>query len=145
MIGALFAPLSQCSRGGKENAALPPPKAGMQKIFPRNDAQTDYDYGAKHLDDLALRGDVTLVAFAWPLIFAFLGLRWRRQRYGWLLCIAEILLGAGTVWFIYALSDFGDRLWGAWLVIALTSAYTLAAVVDLCASWRGRSRRSGGP
>ena len=63
MIAALFVPLSQCSRGGKTNAPPPPAKTGLQKIFPRSDAQTDYDYGATRIAP-SLNGSLTLVAFA---------------------------------------------------------------------------------
>jgi hypothetical protein len=144
MIAALFVPLSQCSHDRKENTAPSPPKTGVQKVFPRNDARTDYDYGAKHFDKRVLHGDLTLVAFGWPLGFALLGWRWRSKRFGWLLCGAEILLGAGTIWFIYTMSAFfGDRLWGAWFVMLLTSAYAAAAAVDLFGSLRGsRSARA---
>ena len=136
MIAALFVPLSQCSHGGKENAAPPPAKTGLQKIFPRSDAQTDYDYGAMRLEP-SLNGVVTLVAFTWPLVLALLGRRAHGKRRAWPLHVLELLLCAGTIWFIYALTEGSTRLWGAWFVFALTTAYLIAAVVDLCASLRG--------
>ena len=140
MIVALFVPLSQCSHGGKENALPPPPKTGLQKIFPRSDEQTDYDYGATRLAP-SLNGVVTLVAFTWPLVLALLGRRARGKHRAWLLSGLEILLCAGTIWFIYALTEGSTRLWGAWFVFALTSAYGIAAVVDLGGSLR-RSQAS---
>ena len=91
MLAALFTPLSQCSRGGKENALPPPPKAGWQKIFPRSDEHTDYDYGATHIDP-SLAGVLTLVAFAWPLGLALVGWRVRGKRRAWLFYILELLL-----------------------------------------------------
>jgi len=144
MIAALFAPLSQCSHGGKENAAPPPAKTGLQKIFPRSDAQTDYDYGATRIAP-SLNGGLTLVAFTWPLVLALLERRGQGRRRVWLLYGLEILLCAGTIWFIYALTEPSTRLWGAWFVFALTSAYAIAALADLGTSLRGDARRPGGP
>lgn len=143
MIAALFVPLSQCSRGGKENALPPPAKTGLQKIFPRSDAQTDYDYGATRLAP-SLNGAVTLVAFTWPLGLALLELRTRGKRRDWLLYVLELLLCGGTVWFIYALTEAGPRLWGAWFVFALTTGYALAALFDLFASLSRSSARLNG-
>jgi len=68
MIAALFVPLSECSHGKKPDAP-PPPKPLAQKIFPRSDAHTDYDYGALRLAP-SLNGAITAIAFAWPLTFA---------------------------------------------------------------------------
>ena len=130
MIAALFAPLSQCSHGGKSNALPPPAKTGWQKIFPRSDEQTDYDYGATRLAP-SLNGGVTMVAFGWPLVLALLGRRAQGRRRAWLLYGLELLLCAGTLWWVYAVTEAGTRLWGAYFVFALASAYALAALVDL--------------
>lgn len=130
MIVALFAPLSQCSRGGKANAAPPPAKTGWQKIFPRSDAQTEYDYGATRLAP-SVNGALTLVAFGWPLILALCGRRAQGKRRAWLFYGLELLLCAGTIWWIYAVTEGATRLWGAYLVFALTSAYAIATLVDL--------------
>lgn len=137
MIAALFVPLSQCSHGRKENAAPPPARTGWQKIFPRDDAQNDYDYGVKRLA-LSLNGVLSLVAFTWPLVLALVERRRREKRSAWILYAVEFLLGAGTIWFIYALTEGGRRLWGAWFVFALTSAYAVAALVDFFRSLRRR-------
>ncbi len=144
MIAALFVPLSKCSHGGKENAAPPPAKAGLQKIFPRDDARTDYDYGVKRLAP-SIYGALTLVAFGWPLTVALLGRRARGKRFAWLLYVLELLLCAGTIWWIHPLSDSARFLWGTYFVWVLMSAYAIAALLDLGTNLRGGARRSGSP
>jgi hypothetical protein len=144
MIAALFAPLSQCSRGGKSNALPPPAKTGWQKIFPRSDEQTDYDYGATRLAP-SLNGVLTLIAFGWPLVLAPLGRRAHGKRRAWLLNGLELLLCAGTMWWIYAVTEASTRLWGAYFVFALTSAYALATLVDLFGNMRGGAAGPGSP
>ena len=81
LLAALFLPLSKCSRGGKAAPSAPPPKSFAQQIFPRSDAQTDYDYGFKHLRP-SLHGLVSLVAFGWPLVLALLNRRAAGKRGG---------------------------------------------------------------
>jgi len=144
MLAALFVPLSQCSRGSKENALPPPPKTGWQKIFPRSDAQVEYDYGAKHLD-LSLHGVLSLVAFGWPFVLALLGRRVRGKRRAWILYALEILLCAGTGWWIYAVTEGGTRLWGAYFVFALVGVYGLTALRDLFESVLGAGPPSRSP
>lgn len=143
MLAAFFVPLSQCSHGGKANAPPPPAKTGWQKIFPRSDAQTEYDYGAKHVD-LSLHGGLTLVAFGWPFVLALVGRRARGKRRAWILYGVELLLCAGTIWWIYAVTEGATRLWGAYCVFALTSVYAVAALLDLAASWQHRIARAAG-
>jgi hypothetical protein len=142
MIAALFVPLSQCSRGGKSNALPPPAKTGLQTIFPRSDEQTDYDYGVKRLVP-SLNGVLTLVAFCWPVVLALLGRRTHGKRRVWLLNALELLLCAGTIWFIHAVTEAGTRLWGAYFVFALASAYALTTLVDLFGNMRGGAGGSG--
>jgi hypothetical protein len=142
MIVALFVPLSQCAHGGKSNALPPPAKTGLQKIFPRSDEQTDYNYGATRLAP-SLNGALTLVAFGWPLVLALLGQRARGKRRAWLLYVLELLLCAGTIWWVYAVTEGGTRLWGAYFVFALTSAYAIAALVDLFGDFVGGGAISG--
>ena len=147
MLAALFTPLSQCSRGGKENALPPPAKTGWQKIFPRSDEYTDYDYGATRIGP-SLAGVLTLVAFAWPLGLALTGRRVRGKRRAWLFYILELLLCAGSIWMIYAISEGGTRLWGAYFAFALVALYAVAALWDFFRSifaGDSRSRRPAPP
>ncbi|MEO5755176.1 MAG: hypothetical protein ABIR38_10760 [Chthoniobacterales bacterium] len=140
MIAALFVPLSECSHARKENALPLPPKTGLQKVFPRSDEQTRYDYGAT-LVGLSLNGVAALVAFVWPMSLALLRRRVAGKRRAWLLCGLEILLSAATIWWIYAVTEAGTRRWGAYLVFALVTAYGIAALIDLVLSWRGDEPR----
>jgi hypothetical protein len=144
MIAALFVPLSKCSHGAKENDVPPPAKTGLQKIFPRDDPRTDYDYGVKRLAP-STYGALTLVAFGWPLAVALLGRRARGKRFVWLLYVLELLLCAGTIWWIYPLSDSARFLWGTYFVWVLVSTYAIAALLDLGTSLRGDARRPGIP
>jgi hypothetical protein len=129
MLAALLTPLSQCSRGRKANALPPPAKTGWQKIFPRSDEQTDYDYGATRLTP-SLGGVLTFIAFAWPIALALVGRRIRGKRRAWIFYILELLLCAGSIWWICAISEGGTRLWGAYFVFVLASLYGLAAFRD---------------
>ena len=123
--------------------ATPPPKTFVQKIFPRSDAQTDYDYGATRLGS-SLTGVLTLIAFGWPLTLALLNGRVSGKRHAWIFYTLEVLLGAGTIYWIYAVTEASTRLWGAYFVFALTIAYIIAALVDLRTSLqRGPGARPG--
>ncbi|MBA3544208.1 MAG: hypothetical protein H0T83_07210 [Chthoniobacterales bacterium] len=141
MLGALFVPLSECSHGGKANDLPPPPKTGLQKIFPRSDAQTEYSYGATRIG-LSLHGAAAVVAFGWPLVLALLEQRARGKRHAWLLYTLELLLCAGTIWWIYAVSEGGKRLWGAYFVFALMGLYVVAALIDFWTKGRGGAQRA---
>ncbi|MEO7166023.1 MAG: hypothetical protein ABI787_08950 [Spartobacteria bacterium] len=130
MIAALFVPLSECSHARKANALPPPPKTGWQKVFPRSDAQTEYNYGATRIGP-SLHGALAVVAFFWPLAFALLEFRARGKHRAWFLYATEVLLCAATIWWIYAVSESGTRRWGAYFVFVLIGAYALAALRDL--------------
>jgi hypothetical protein len=143
MIAALFVPLSECSRGGKTPPTPSPPRPLMHKVFPRRDAQTDYDYGATRLG-LSISGVATLVAFGWPLALALLNRRIAGKRRAWILYVLELLFCAGTIYWVYAATLVGTRLWGAYLVFALTIAYAIATLLDLAASWRRKVVRTAG-
>ena len=143
MIAALFVPLSQCSHGGKSNDLPPAAKTGWQKFFPRSDARTEYNYGATRIAP-SLHGALTMVAFGWPLTLALV--EWRARglsRRRWLLYGLELLLCGGTIWWVYAVTEGGTRLWGAYFVFGLTSAYAVAALLDLLQNLRGGRLRPG--
>lgn len=135
MIAALFVPLSECSRGGKPPTTPVPSRTLLQKIFPRSDAQTDYDYGATRLG-LSINGITTLIAFGWPLVLTLISQSIAEKRRAWILHVLELLLCVGTIYWIHIATLAGKRLWGTYLVFALIVAYAIAALVDLASRWR---------
>jgi hypothetical protein len=141
LIGALFVPLSQCSHDGKTPVSPAESKTVIQKVFPRSDEQTDYDYGAARLGP-SLNGVLTLIAFAWPLALAFLIKRVAGKRRAWIFSMLELLLCAGTIYWVYAATVARTRLWGAYLVFALMGVYALAAVLDLWRNFTGPPARN---
>jgi hypothetical protein len=135
MIAALFVPLSECSRGGKSPTTPVPSRTLLHTVFPRSDAQTEYDYGATRLD-LSISGVATLVAFGWPLVLALINQSIAEKRRAWILQVLELLLCAGTIYWIHVATLAGKRLWGTYLVFVLMVAYAIAASVDLASRWR---------
>lgn len=141
LIGALFVPLSKCSHNGKTPVAPPQSKSVIQKVFPRSDEQTDYDYGAARLGP-SLNGGLTLIAFAWPLALALLNKRIAGKRRAWIFYTLELLLCAGTIYWVYAATVARTRLWGAYLVFALMGVYALATLLDLWRNFTGPPSRN---
>ena len=78
-----------------------------------------------------------MIAFGWPLTLALLNGRVSGKRRAWIFYTLEILLGAGTIYWIYAVTEASTRLWGAYFVFSLTIAYIIAALVDLGRGLRG--------
>jgi len=143
MIAALFVPLSECSRGGKPPTTPVPSRTLLQKTFPRSDAQTDYDYGVARLG-LSINGIATLIAFGWPLVFALMNQSIGEKRRAWILHVLELLLCAGTIYWIHIATLAGKRLWGTYLVFALMVAYAIVALVDLASGRKHKFARQTG-
>ena len=143
MIAALFVPLSECSRDGKPPTTPVPSRTLLQKIFPRSDAQTDYDYGVARLG-LSINGIATLIAFGWPLVLALMNQSIAEKRRAWILHVLELLLCAGTIYWIHIATLAGKRLWGTYFVFALMVAYAIAALVDLASGRRHKFARQTG-
>ncbi len=66
------------------------------------------------------------------------------KRYAWIFFALELLLGAATIYWVYAVTEAGTRLWGAYFVFALTIAYTIAALIDFAASCQTKVFQMGG-
>jgi hypothetical protein len=143
MIAALFVPLSECSRGGKPPTTPVPSRTLLQKIFPQSDAQTDYEYGAARLG-LSINGIATLIAFGWPLGLAVIRQAIAEKRRAWILHVLELLLCAGTIYWIHLVTLPGKRLWGTYLVFALMVVYAIAALIDLASGGRRKFARQTG-
>lgn len=112
LVCAICLPLSQCA-----HARHPPPYvAETFRLFPRNDGQFDYVYAAEELG-FSWKGMLTLVAFTWPVPAILLGRRCAGSRFGWVGYVAEVLLCAGTVYWLICLTLFGDWLYGSYVVV----------------------------
>lgn len=147
LICAIFLPLSQCSQHG-DGEALKTPQAlaHARHFFPTSDKDFAYEYGIKDLD-LSLRGVLTLVAFVWPLGFAIWGLRLERSRFLWIFYTAELLLCAGTIYWVTALTLGGRWLYGAYVAEVAIGIFAIASLISLVAAIR-KSRsiiRDGSP
>jgi hypothetical protein len=140
MIAALFVPLSECSRGGQSPTPPVSSRTLLQKIFPQSDAETDYDYGAARLG-LSINGFITLIAFGWALFLAFINRSIAGKRRAWILYVIEVLLCAGTIYWIHLATLVGKRLWGTYFVFVLMIAYAITALVDLMSGWRRKFAR----
>ena len=120
-----------------------PSRTLWQKIFPKSDAQTDYDYGAARLG-LSISGIATLIAFGWPLVLALINQSVAGKRRAWILHVVELLFCAGTIYWIHLATLAGRRLWGAYLVFTLMVAYAIATLADLASAWRRKFSRQAG-
>ena len=61
-----------------------------------------------------------------------------------MLHVLELLLCAGTIYWIHLATLAGKRLWGTFLVFALMVAYAITALVDLASGWRRKFARQTG-
>lgn len=141
LLCAIYLPLSQCSRNGEN---LKPPTtqalAHSRHLFPRSDSDYEYQYAIKDViavgtnpKDNGLRGVMTLVAFLWPLGFAIWSSKSEFPRFWWIFFAGELLLCAGTAYWIYALAygTSGRWLYGGYVAegaIAVYAITTLAAI-----------------
>ena len=129
LLCTIFLPLSQCSRHG-ESVKPPTAKAlaHSRHIFPRSDDDFEYQYGIKDLD-LTLRGALTVIAFLWPLAFLGCDRRIRRNRFWWIFAIGELLLCAGTAYWIGVLTLGGRWLYGAYAAEAVIGIYFVVSLM----------------
>ncbi|MDQ2868610.1 MAG: hypothetical protein M3R59_09420 [Verrucomicrobiota bacterium] len=124
LLVSIFLPLSECSR--HEHSAARQPVSLAQRLFPQGNADFDYQYGYKVVG-VSLMGILTIVAFSWPILFLVCFARWpRRRRFLWL---AELLLCAGTLYWIHALSLGGKYLYGAYVAAISVVAFGFGTVM----------------
>lgn len=129
LVCALCLPLSQCSRQDDSSTKSNQSKTLPQRIFPQSDDRTDYQYGIANIR-FSFDGLCTVLAFGWPLIFALVGRRAAGKRFSWLLHFTELFLCAGTIYWLYALTSFGQWLYGAYVVFVIIVIY--AGIVLFC-------------
>ncbi len=130
LLCALFLPLGQCSRQSGTSTIPSHPKRFSQRVFPQSDDQTEYHYGIADVS-FSLRGLLTIVAFGWPLLFVLVGRRAEGKRLAWLLPIGELILCAGTSYWLWAMTVFYQWLYGAYVVFAIVIIYAAVALITL--------------
>ena len=148
LVCALCLPLSQCSQGG--NAVQPPAKQTLlSQFFPQTNKEVTYQYAVAELD-LTPGGMGTLLAFTWPLLFVFAGGKLTELRFSWILHLLELILCAGTLYWLIRLTLFGDWLYGAYVVLISIGLLACTALVFLsyslwgiCRKLRDKTRGSG--
>jgi hypothetical protein len=142
LLCTVFLPLGECSR--HENNLAPPQKSFSQQLFPQDNADFAYQYAYRvvHLSTLQA-GVFALVALLWPLAALGLDRKVRGRRFAWILYGIELLLCAGSIYWLYAFTAMGRWLYGAYVVFAAVVAFgitTLLLIVD-----HVRTRPSKGP
>ena len=145
LVCAIFLPLSQCHNNG---VALPTPEAlaHARHFFPQDGGGFQYYYGIEYLQaafmspkDLGLNGALTLIAFVWPLAFAIWSRKSKLPRFWWISYTGELLLCAGTGYWVYVLTLSGRWLYGFYVAegaIAIYASTTLISIVDRVRRWR---------
>ncbi len=154
LLCAICLPLSQCaSLGGRPD--IKQEFAHARHFFPRSDDAFDYYYGILYLQaafmspkDHGLLGALTLIAFVWPLAFAIWSRKSKLPRFWWIFYTSELLLCAGTGYWVYALMQGGRWLYGfyvAEVAIAIYVCTTLISVVDRIRRWRRSIKTTSSP
>ena len=116
LLCAAFLPLSQCSYSKT-------PAPTLQALFPRSDSEVQYNYAVTWVN-FSTSGALTLLAFTWPLLFVGLFRRSGKSRTGWLATAPELLLCAGTLYWIYVMTAFRDRLlYGTYVAVLAVLLY----------------------
>jgi hypothetical protein len=140
LLCAIFLPLSQCSQHGDDSAPTPQALSHARHFFPRSDTDYQYQYGVKGLG-LSLRGVLTLIAFVWPLGFAIWNRRFGQPpRFWWIFYGGELLLCAGTIYVVGALTLGGRWLYGAYVGEVAISIYACTSLILIFDRIRNRFR-----
>ena len=136
LVCAFVLPLSECSR--RESHSPPRPKSISQRLFPQTNAEFSYQY-AYGFVGFSAPGAVTVLAFIWPLVFVLSVRRRFGPKLQWFLRVLEVLLCAGTIYWldVLTLRGFGARwLYGAYVGVIAVAIFALVGV----ALWFGRAK-----
>jgi hypothetical protein len=142
LVCAIFLPLSECSQG-ENHSQTAAQKSVAQRLYPQSNADFSYQYGFRSIG-FDTMGLFTILAFGWPLAFALFVRRNLRPRIKWTFRILELLLCAGSIYWLNVLSfhSFGATwLYGAYIGVIAVSVFTCLGV----AAWfvDGEAYRSG--
>jgi hypothetical protein len=121
LICASVLPLSECSR--RENHLLPIDRSISHQLFPQTNADFGYPY-AYQMVDFSASGIVTVMAFIWPFLLILAARRWSGPRMRWVLQVLELLLCAGTIYWVNTLTLGGRWLYGAYVGVSAAILFT---------------------
>jgi hypothetical protein len=123
ILCSLALPLSRCARYRAESEKT-------NDVTKNEAVEFEYKYAKDWFVLTEWQGWLAVFSFSWPLI-VILG-RWRFRKIGvsqvtlW----TEILLCLGSGYMIWALSSFGERLFGAYVALSGIALYLIAALRD---------------
>jgi len=142
LLCAVFLPLSECSQG--ENHSQPAQKSVAQRLYPQSNTDFSYQYGYRSIG-FDTMGLLTVLAFGWPLAFALFVRRNLQPRMKWTFRILELLLCAGTIYWLDVLSfhSFGATwLYGEYVGVIAVAVFTCLGI----AAWFvDRETHASGP
>jgi hypothetical protein len=139
LVIGLFLPLSECSR--HEHATSPAkPKTFLQHAFPQDNDDFVYDYAFTKIKPSSWQaGGLGLVALLWPIVFFFITRKRAERRRVWIFYLIEVLLAAGTLYWLHLFTALGDWLYGAYVVCFATVVYGLTSLWLLVQRIRNRT------
>jgi hypothetical protein len=129
LLCAIVLPLSQCAHAGN-NERTPEAFAHARHLFPQSDANFSYQYGIKQVG-FSLAGALAVIAFAWPLGFAIWSRKSHMPRFWWIFYASELLLCAGTAYWINALTQGGRWLYGFYVAEAVVAVYASTTLISI--------------
>ena len=128
LICTIFLPLSECSQGPNHPQVVQ--KSFAQVLHPQSNADFSYQYGYHSLE-FSLMGLLTLIAFVWPLALLLVVRRSFGPRMKWTVRIVELLLCAGTIYWLDVISyrSFGATwLYGEYVGLCAVTAFALLGI-----------------
>jgi hypothetical protein len=144
LVCAIFLPLSECSQG-ENHPQTAAQKSVAQRLYPQSNAEFSYQYGFRSIG-FDTMGLFTILAFGWPLAFALFVRRNLRPRMKWTFRILELLLCAGSIYWLNVLSfhSFGATwLYGAYIGVIAVSVFTCLGIAAWFVDGDGEAYRRG--
>jgi hypothetical protein len=123
LVCAIFLPLSECS-------------------LLRNDYSRAYGYEYVYSSFGVIFGVITVLAFSWPLIFVLFLRKRDRFRSQLFLQLLELLLCAGTIYWLNALAAGERWLYGFYLGVTAAAGFTAAGLAWWFFGRRGVAERA---
>lgn len=129
LLCAIFLPLSECSR--HEHAQVPPAQKSLfQQLFPQDNDDFVYQYASGVVKFSTWQaGGFALLALLWPFAALILDKKLRGRRFVWILYLIELLLCAGSVYWLYCFTAMGRWLYGAYVVCAAMAVLAVTTII----------------